>query len=141
MVVVYNGPRNDNAASKDDSEMYFELGDKVIECGEKIDRLAFGVRLMGRVTLASAVSEVSQQALGVLQTIGSVTAAFTLMPTVVLQLGVQGSIREMAECQGWWIDMEEDGVGSYRLANLMWLSGNKLQQTAVKMKAICTMFE
>eukprot|EP00658_Telonema_sp_P-2_P052000 TRINITY_DN40125_c0_g1_i1.p1 TRINITY_DN40125_c0_g1~~TRINITY_DN40125_c0_g1_i1.p1 ORF type:complete len:247 (-),score=28.35 TRINITY_DN40125_c0_g1_i1:105-845(-) len=56
MVVVYNGPRNSKVISPHDSEMLFELDEKVIECGERIDRLAFGVRLEGLVTFESAIS-------------------------------------------------------------------------------------
>eukprot|EP00658_Telonema_sp_P-2_P009830 TRINITY_DN13661_c0_g2_i1.p1 TRINITY_DN13661_c0_g2~~TRINITY_DN13661_c0_g2_i1.p1 ORF type:complete len:432 (-),score=70.80 TRINITY_DN13661_c0_g2_i1:73-1368(-) len=60
--------------------------------------------------------------------IGSVTAAFTLMPTVVLQLGVQNSIKEMSECRNFWVDVDEEGVGKYRLVDFVWLSGTKLQR-------------
>ena len=128
MVIVYNGPRADRYVPTDDSDVEFAMPTSSMVCGAEVGSLRFGVRLSGRANFASAVSEASGQALDVLQTIGTVTAMVTLLPTVVLQLGVQGSIREMAECQGWWIDMEEEGVGAYRLADLVWLSGNKLQQ-------------
>ena len=128
MVAVYSGPRTDAYIPTDDTEVLYELGAQALRCGDRIPALKFGLKLAGRSSLTAAVSEASDKALQVLQTIGTVTAMLTLLPTVVLQLGVQGSIREMAQCQGWWVDIDQDSVGWYRLANLQWLSGTQLQQ-------------